>query len=157
MGMKSLEQYRTDFIDKIKNTMATNLTNKGTSANGTETLQSLADKIANVNTGKRWATGTGYSDSSGFLTVIGLQFVPSVIKVKYLFGNAFLGFLVPANKGWYGGSGKYLMGSIYQIDAQSNVSSLTGLVNTEGNDVLSGIFKIKVVYINVFCEWEAWE
>ncbi|WP_254866585.1 tail fiber protein [Geobacillus sp. LEMMY01] len=39
-------------IQNAKNTMATNLTNKGTSANGTETLQSLANKIANVVTGK---------------------------------------------------------------------------------------------------------
>ena len=45
-------------IQNAKNTMATNLTNKGTSASGTETLQSLADKIANVNTGKPFATGS---------------------------------------------------------------------------------------------------
>ncbi|MGJ3203730.1 tail fiber protein [Geobacillus thermoleovorans] len=39
-------------IQNAKNTMATNLTAKGTIASGTETLQALADKIANVVTGK---------------------------------------------------------------------------------------------------------
>jgi hypothetical protein len=58
MGIKSIEQYRVDFIDVIKRTIATNLTNKGTSANATESLQALANKIANVNTGKKWASGT---------------------------------------------------------------------------------------------------
>jgi len=38
-------------IQNQKDTLATNLTNKGTSASGTESLKSLADKVANVETG----------------------------------------------------------------------------------------------------------
>ncbi|WP_420768764.1 hypothetical protein ACNR9V_03290 [Parageobacillus thermoglucosidasius] len=80
MGMKSLEQYRADFIDVIKRTMATNLTNKGTSASATESLQSLVDKIANVNTGKKWASGT-FTSSGNSITISGLSFRPSLVLV----------------------------------------------------------------------------
>lgn len=92
MGMKSLEQYRADFIDVIKRTMATNLSNKGVSASGTEALQALANKIANVNTGKKWASGTivgAYDDSLGkhYVQVSGLSFTPSVILINALNSN----------------------------------------------------------------------
>lgn len=79
MGMKSLEQYRADFIDVIKRTMATNLKNKGTAANSTEFLQALADKIANVNTGKKWASGSFTSSETGLYTISGLSFTPSLV------------------------------------------------------------------------------
>lgn len=92
MGMKKLEEYRVDFIDVIKRIMATNLTNKGVSASRTESLQALADKIANVNTGKRYATGTGWSGSTGIATITGLGFTPSIVKVKFATGG--IGFYV---------------------------------------------------------------
>ena len=99
--MNSLEQYRADFIDKIKNTMATNLTNKGQSSSGNEALQALADKIANVNTGKKWASGTvtststfstityvdGTTVNSPLVTVSGLTFLPKVIILIANLGN----------------------------------------------------------------------
>lgn len=77
----------------IKNTLATNLTNKGQSSTGTETLTALVNKVANVATGKKWASGTALtggaqlsftkSDGTSFtrypLTVTGLDFTPRVI------------------------------------------------------------------------------
>lgn len=68
-------------IQTQKNNLATNLTNKGQSSSGTETLKSLVDKVANVNTGKKWAIGTSTSNSSSLLTVSGLTFTPSVVIV----------------------------------------------------------------------------
>ncbi|MFC5541574.1 hypothetical protein ACFPOH_07325 [Ureibacillus suwonensis] len=59
----TLEQLITH-IQNAKNTMATNLTAKGISASGAEALQALANKIANVNTGKKWASGTATVSSN---------------------------------------------------------------------------------------------
>lgn len=66
-------------IQNAKNTMATNLSNKGVSASGTEALQALANKIANVNTGKKWAVVQvpGYSKGS-VIPITGLGFRPSI-------------------------------------------------------------------------------
>ena len=72
-------------IQNAKNTMATNLTNKGTSANGTETLQSLANKIANVNTGKQVAygnTNVTIPSNSGLVSLtvpISVSFTPKEV------------------------------------------------------------------------------
>jgi hypothetical protein len=77
----SLQTLVSTRLQELKNTLATNLTNKGQTANGSETLLSLINKVANVNTGKKWATGTVASDSSGMVTVNGLNFKPTVIFV----------------------------------------------------------------------------
>lgn len=85
----------------IKNTLATNLTAKGQSASGTETLTSLVNKVANVNTGKRIAVGTlttspvttsflqsnGTTFNSYYAYVNGLTFKPSYIFVYELDGE----------------------------------------------------------------------
>lgn len=77
----------------LKNNMATNLTNKGQSSVGTEGLDNLISKIANINTGKKWASGTSTSSSSlyfeyagttalynsPYIEVSGLDFEPSMI------------------------------------------------------------------------------
>ncbi|WP_242950747.1 hypothetical protein [Clostridium botulinum] len=44
----------------LKNTFASNLTAKGQSSSETESLQSLIDKVAYINTGKRFITGEIY-------------------------------------------------------------------------------------------------
>src|SRR5690606_26096168 len=64
----------------IKNTLATNLSNKGQSASGTETLTSLVNKVANVNTGKRFATGL--TSGPGSITVSGLEFRPRTVLIS---------------------------------------------------------------------------
>lgn len=94
----------------IKNTLATNLTAKGQSSTGTETLTALVNKVANVATGKKFATGavsrdstfTNFTTGSGAfqsnqpsVTVSGLSFMPSLV---YLIGNAGLDITV-ANTG----------------------------------------------------------
>ena len=65
-------------IQTQKNTMATNLTAKGQSAVGTETIKALADKIASVDTGKKRASGS-FQCGSGTNTISGLSFTPSTI------------------------------------------------------------------------------
>lgn len=72
-------------IQNAKNTMATNLSNKGVSASGTEALQALANKIANVNTGKQVAYGNTnitipLNSGSVSLTVpISVSFIPKEV------------------------------------------------------------------------------
>ena len=51
-------------IDTLKNTLATNNTNKGVAASGTETLESLINKVSNINLGKKWASGIAYLDTT---------------------------------------------------------------------------------------------
>lgn len=80
----------------LKDTFATNLTNKGQSASGTESLNSLVGKVANIATGKKFASGTktatsyttfmlenGTTNSGwyGAVTVTGLTFQPSIILI----------------------------------------------------------------------------
>ncbi|HCG4535570.1 TPA: hypothetical protein NJY08_004415 [Salmonella enterica subsp. enterica serovar Typhi str. AG3] len=69
-------------IQTLKNSLATNLTNKGQPSLGTETLKILVDRVANVNTGKKWANGdvvNAWSVTS--VTVNGLSFRPSYIFI----------------------------------------------------------------------------
>ena len=67
----------------IKNTLATNLTAKGQSSVGTETLTALVNKVANVNTGKKYATGTAVFNSTNTVyQVTGLSFSPNLVVVE---------------------------------------------------------------------------
>jgi hypothetical protein len=88
-------------IQNNKNTLATNLTNKGQSSVGTETLAALVAKVANVSTGKKFASGVGTTSSSTlnfiriggvehntyYCEVAGLNFTPSVILISGNDGN----------------------------------------------------------------------
>jgi hypothetical protein len=81
-------------LQNAKNTLAENLTAKGQIATGSESVQSLADKVGAYN-GKRWASGTvnissaqknfrTYSSgwtvtSRPYAEVTGLSFLPSII------------------------------------------------------------------------------
>jgi hypothetical protein len=97
-------------IQNAKNTMATNLSNKGVAASGTEALQALADKIANVNTGKKWAYGNETvvsTDSTGapytyYINLDGkIGFTPSIIFFRVntsQSGNKPLGIYTHSNK-----------------------------------------------------------
>ena len=70
-------------IQTLKNTFASNLTAKGQSSSGSDTLNNLINKIPNINTGKKWARGTP-SGGRPF-TVSNLSFKPSyiIIYMKY--------------------------------------------------------------------------
>jgi hypothetical protein len=78
-------------INTQKNNLATNLTNKGQSSSGTDTLANLVSKVSNINTGKRFASGTGHGDGTyyNYLTVTGLSFTPSIVIVRNLDSKAY--------------------------------------------------------------------
>ncbi|RXI70492.1 phage tail protein [Clostridium tetani] len=59
----------------LKNTFASNLNSKKVSASGTEDLSSLIDKIKNINTGLKYATGILEEELSRF-TIRNLSFRP---------------------------------------------------------------------------------
>lgn len=76
-------------IQTMKNTLVSNLIKKGQEGNGNERLESLINKIANINTGKRWAMGTlnkewalNSSSRTVGLTINNLSFKPTIIIVK---------------------------------------------------------------------------
>lgn len=77
----------------IKNTLATNLTAKGQSSAGTETLTALVNKIANIQVGGRFAKGTQSIKFTEFggaefnnLKIRNLAFKPSVV---YTYGGGY--------------------------------------------------------------------
>lgn len=99
-------------IQTIKDSLATNLTGKGQASAGTETLAALAAKVANVNTGKRFARGTATTDNSlGRFSVSGLAFKPAVIV-----------FILTAVSDSFG--------IVYDLDAINNP---TGFTSVRGN------------------------
>jgi len=73
----------------VKNTLATNLTAKGQPTVGTESLTALANKVASVNTGKKWASGSGLSVSGGELSIRTLAFRPNFIIANGTSNNSF--------------------------------------------------------------------
>ena len=88
----------TQIVDKIqalKNTMATNLNNKGIGAIGTETLNELINKIGNINIstlgGKKWATGTTYLRS---FSISNLTFTPSLVIIYSISASSYNGGIV---------------------------------------------------------------
>ena len=133
-----------------KNTLASNLTAKGTSASGTETLAALAAKVANVNTGKRFATGNYITSGSTILfadggtgsypaatiNVTGLAFKPSTIVIYDQYGYAATSYSEPLvstsgyklgflrNKGDFRlGFGAYINESSFLLPAPSTNTS----------------------------------
>jgi hypothetical protein len=118
-------------IQNAKNTMATNLTAKGTAASGTDALQALADKIANVSTGKKWASGLTSADSSGKLIVTGLSFAPSyVVFWRNNTSTSFVGCLRSPSISF--GSTTPLWGGFIQISSggSANYGILSNPANT---------------------------
>lgn len=89
MGIKKSEEFEVNFLQVIKRTFATNLTSKGQSSVGTETLTALVNKVANIATGKKWASGVKTS-SSGRLTYSGLTFRPKLIVAYSSSDNTYL-------------------------------------------------------------------
>lgn len=129
-------------IQNAKNTMATNLTNKGTSASGTESLQALANKIANVNTGKKYATGSGTTSGKGAFTVSGLAFTPSIIIVEFYLGFSYR--IVYSNK--------------YFTVMNSYAYYAGGTSNTDGWSVGPGTFTVTIQFApNTAVLWWAYE
>jgi hypothetical protein len=67
----------------LKNTLATNLTAKGQSSVGTDSLSNLINKVASISTGKKYANGTVVSSSGTWnISVTGLSFKPTSIIVS---------------------------------------------------------------------------
>lgn len=70
-------------IQDSKTTLAANLTAKGQASTNGETLSSLVAKVANVNTGKKWAAGLlGRINARETYKVVGLNFRPTTVIVK---------------------------------------------------------------------------
>jgi len=61
-----------------KTGIANAVTAKGVPASPSDTFSALADKIGQINTGKKWASGT-VSDVNSKFTVNNLDFKPSVV------------------------------------------------------------------------------
>ncbi|WP_434283583.1 hypothetical protein [Clostridium botulinum] len=79
-------QEQSNKIQNLKNTFASNLTSKQQPSNGNESLNNLINKVANINTGKRFATGTRTITESGTtqleVQIRGLSFTPSKVIIS---------------------------------------------------------------------------
>lgn len=116
----------------IKNTLATNLTAKGQSSVGTETLTALANKVSNIVTGKTFATGTVFTN-----TVTGsMSFNPSAIVINLPnIGVSFV-FIRPLSNG-----------NFYRV----------GTTNTQNNGTVTNSFTMYTGYNGEYTTWIAYE
>ncbi|WP_058713178.1 hypothetical protein [Exiguobacterium indicum] len=100
MGIKKAEEFEVNFVQDLKRLLASYLSTKGQPSVGTETLTALVNKVANIYTGKKFATGTTTTGSeisfaksasgtqtSSTVTVTGLTFLPSFIIIKGVTNN----------------------------------------------------------------------
>jgi hypothetical protein len=80
-------------VSNGKTSIATSITDKGVSASGGDTFATLASKIRQISTGKKWATGTSRpvhynTDPDNFGVIVrGLSFRPSLIVVERADGD----------------------------------------------------------------------
>lgn len=131
-------------ITTNKSNLATNLTNKGQSASASETLAALIAKVANINTGKKWATGTLTSGSqllpftlASNLTVAnlvpiecqGLAFRPSVVIAWYL-GRIYLLLPEEIEAGSVGSTGRVVVSTLN--NSYSPFSTQSALFKLDG-------------------------
>jgi hypothetical protein len=120
-------------IQTAKNTMATNLTAKGTPASGTDTLINLANLIANVNTGKKWASGNFVYTSGSDITINNLNFTPSLVFVSFSDTNNVFYITISSTKTIkYYGSTYYAIGRVYTGVSETAFASTTPLIVTNG-------------------------
>jgi hypothetical protein len=97
-------QQQTDKIQTLKDTMAINLTNKGQNSVGTENLNDLINKIPNISTGKKFASGTvsdfsiqQYETKKLYFNV---NFTPSILLFSFKVNSSLvktIGFFIPTN------------------------------------------------------------
>lgn len=117
-------------IQNAKSKGAANLTAKGTIASDTESLDSLMSKIANVNTGKKWASGTITLTSNNYNSISGLTFKPSIIVLYHLTTGYYYTFIGTPDRGfntmtmWMGGFDNY----------NSNITGISDKSVTVNND-----------------------
>ncbi len=134
-------------IQTDKNTLATNLTNKGQTSAGAETLAALVSKVVNINTGRKWASGTAISTQITSyvvgIAVSGLGFKPNIIICYSLVGTSM--FYV----GFYCADISTVACYYYKLPKAGNQSAGNGcyslvLGTTTGDDyyVINGAFKI---------------
>lgn len=159
-------------IQGLKNSLATHLTNKGQPSSGNETLNNLVNKVQNVTTGARRATGTTVSSSAlvqGFqyagststiarntLTVTGLDFKPTYIIAKWYDTANFRDNVVIYEELPSGIYPKTVKSSIYyQADLNNTTYNLKGDVGPA--NVYNGGFVIPVSSGSTSYSWRAYE
>lgn len=155
-------------IQNAKNKGASNLSAKGQSSVGTESLDALMSKIANVNTGKKWASGTikskndgsrfEYSNSTAntdasFVQVSGLNFTPSIVYLKLDFGKMYI-TIFDRDPESYPLTVKRLE---YNEGVNSNATTYTYKADKLSAYVNSTGFKLPVQVMNADYKWWAYE
>jgi hypothetical protein len=154
------------FANDGKTAVANAITAKGVSASPSETFASLAAKIGQISTGKKWASGTASSTSSTtaftfpngttqnqyFISVNGLSFNPSMILV-YCITNNGISACFPEDVYSPNGEVRVIMLTYSTINYITNTNwsfKSTGVLGT-------GSFIMPVWYANSSYKWFAFE
>jgi hypothetical protein len=111
-----------------KTAVANAVTAKGVSASPSDTFATLATKIGQINTGKKWASGTGS------LTVTNLGFTPSTVIARYTVEGeeynttwtAIYSSFLSINIRYYDNGGEGIIGWYSGISVNSNGFSVGG-------------------------------
>ena len=149
----------------IKNTLATNLTAKGQSSVGTETMTALVNKVANVATGKKYATGLATTDSTASVTVSGLGFNPSIVEFTHAYYKTSSGKTVYA-KGFLtayreNNYNTVVFGAGLGVESMNNFNyAFNGYSYPDDNAVITDGFKLRFNTSdmnNKSVSWKAWQ
>ncbi|BDB02127.1 hypothetical protein [Clostridium botulinum] len=175
LATDSFQQQR-DKIQTLKNTFASNLTSKQQSSNGNESLNNLINKVANINVGKKWATGyhgnqsisiptTSMYGSAKIVMSDGLTFMPNVLLIRtynYDRGKACCAFVWREYKVYEG----YIDNDLRSGETSDNhvVSSSTTSASEKNIEINSNGFAINFgssnwekLTLNCSLEWIAFE
>jgi hypothetical protein len=110
----------------VKTKVATAITGKGVPASSSDTGEQLADKIGQINTGKKWAKNTVTVISNTF-TVNDLNFKPSTVILYHLDNPQYYIIFVSEMVNWAHASGWNGSGNIYttSIAITTNITGFT--------------------------------
>lgn len=132
-AVKATKDANEVFLPAVKSKLATNLTSKGQSSVGTETLDALINKVPLISTGKKYASGQAPSSDTTGMTVTGLNFVPSII---IWFNTSIAG--IWTSKAGFSTVNYLSMGSLDSLNSSAFKSKGTASVTGTGFTVLTG-------------------
>jgi hypothetical protein len=154
------------FANDGKTAVANAITAKGVSASPSETFASLAAKIGQISTGKKWANGTTINNTSMisfatnttgsssinsyYIEVTGLNFQPSLILVWTAYGNYVTAYKKQMNLNNQNNANAIEMTGTYSVYVIYEVQS-------HGLQVTNGSFRVPVATGNTSWNWIAME
>ncbi|QVY62998.1 tail fiber protein [Cytobacillus gottheilii] len=143
-----------------KAAIASAITAMEVSASPSDTFATLASKIGQIETGKKWAVGSLSSQGTFELTVAGLDFTPSVVIAYTSVNNMFFDYYIAFNPTTapypyrYNNNGVISVLSLLKVNDGSNSPTVAV---SNGATFSGNGFRFNVEYANSAYDWIAYE